>query len=77
MTNLGNGMGRVQANARSLGEASDEMMEFGYELDSVTRLAGRRDFRAVAYNAKGQRAEALGTNETNAVRSLVRTLRLR
>ena len=75
MTSLGNGMGRAQASARSLGELTDEMASFGYELDSVTRLAGKRDYRAIAYNAEGHRAEALGTSETNAVRSLVRTLK--
>lgn len=71
-SSIGNGMGRAIVIGHSLRDLEDVARSFGY--DGIELVRHGREFRAVSYNAKGQRAEALGRNEVAAAQSLVRTL---
>lgn len=77
MTNIGNGIGQQMHTKRSLDELREDAASLGYEDVKVEPIVGTREFRAIGLNAKAQRAEALGYNEVAAVRSLVRTLRMK
>lgn len=69
----GNGRAQAVRSSRSVRDCIDEALSYGY--DGIEFVPRGRDVRAISYNAKGQRAEAIGINEVAAAQSLVRTLR--
>lgn len=79
MTSISNGQpqgfripGHESAIPRSLRDAEDAARSFGYDGIDFTPVG--REYRAVSYNAKGQRVEAIGRTRELAAQSLVRVL---
>jgi hypothetical protein len=64
--------GRESAVPRSLRDAEDVARSFGY--DGIDYVPVGREFRAISYNARGYRAEAIGRTRELAAQSLVRVL---
>lgn len=73
MAHIGNGPARNIAVAGSVRHLVDEAASLGY--DGIEFVPRGREVRAISYNAKGQRAEAIGRNEVAAAQSLVRALK--